>query len=102
VPESRIKDRLSGYQEFLVIKVEVIITRLIALISLPYSHSLDVGSMVGVADCDFFIAGVFNRSLFANWTLSYRLGVLLTLSLNILVMCARRYYSSSAMLGKAY
>ena len=45
VPESSIKDHLSRYLESLVIKVKVIITRLIALISLLYIYS-DVGSMV--------------------------------------------------------
>jgi hypothetical protein len=86
VPESRIKDCLSRYLEFLVIKVEAIITKLIAPISLPYSHSSDVGSIVGVADCDFLITGVFNRSRFVDRTSSCRSGVLLILSFTILVM----------------
>jgi hypothetical protein len=86
VPESRIKDRLSGYLEFLVIKVKAIISKLITLISLLYSHSSDVGSTVGVANCDFFITGVFNRSRFIDRTSSCRSGVLLILSFTILVM----------------
>jgi hypothetical protein len=97
------KDCLSGYLQFLVIKVKAIITRLIAPISLPYSQSLDVGSMVGVADCDFLIiADVFDRGLFADRTLSCRSGVLLILFLTILVMCSRGCHSSGAMSGKAY
>jgi hypothetical protein len=86
VPKLRIKDRLSGYLEFLVIKVKAIITRLIILISLLYSHSLDVGLIVGVANCDFLIAGVFKRSRLVDRTSSCRLGVLLILSFTILVM----------------
>jgi hypothetical protein len=86
VPKLRIKDCLSRYLEFLVIKVKVIITKLIALISLLYSHSLDVGLTVGVANCDFFITGVFNCSRFADRTSSCRLGVLLILSFTILVI----------------
>jgi hypothetical protein len=86
VPESRIKDRSSGYLEFLVIKVEAIITKLIALISLLYSYSSDVGLIVGVANCDFLITGVFNRSRFIDHTSSCRSGVLLILSFTILVM----------------
>ena len=86
MPESRIKDRLSRYLEFLVIKVKAIITKLIALISLPYSHSSDVGSTVGVDDCDFFITGVFDRGRFVDRTSSCRSGVLLILSFTILVM----------------
>jgi hypothetical protein len=70
VPESSMKDRLSGYLEFLVIKVEPIITRLIDPISLPYSQSSDVGSIAGVADCDFLIADVLARGLFADRTSS--------------------------------
>ena len=101
VPESRIKDYLSRYLDFLVIKVKVITTRLIALISLLYSHS-DIGLIVGVADYDFFIIGVFDYSLFTSQTLSYKLGVLLILSLTFLVICSRGCYSSSAMSGKAY
>jgi hypothetical protein len=80
VPESRMKDCSSGYLEFLVIKVEAIITKLIAPISLPYSHSLDIGSIVGVADCDFLIAGVFKRGRLVDRTSSCRSGVLLILS----------------------
>jgi hypothetical protein len=86
VPKLRIKDCLSRYLEFLVIKVEAIITKLIALISLLYSYSLDVGLTVGVANCNFFITGVFNYSRFADCTLSCRLGVLLILSFTILVI----------------
>jgi hypothetical protein len=80
------KDRSSGYLEILVIKVEAIITKLIAPISLPYSHSSDVGSTVGVDDCDFFITGVFDRARFVDRTSSCRSGVLLILSFTILVM----------------
>ena len=65
MPKSSIKDLLSRYLEFLVIKVKVIITRLITLISLLYSHS-DVGLIVGVADYNFFIIGIFNYSLFTS------------------------------------
>jgi len=101
VPKSSIKDYLSRYLEFLVLKVEVITTRLIALISLLYSHS-DVGSMVGVANCDFFIIGVFDYSLFTSQTSSCMSGILLILSLTILVICSRGCYCSGAMLGKAY
>jgi hypothetical protein len=86
VPKLRIKDYLSRYLEFLVIKVKVIITKLIALISLLYSYSLDVGLIVGVANCNFLIIGVFNCSRFVDRTLSCRLGVLLILSFTILVM----------------
>jgi hypothetical protein len=97
------KDCLSRYLEFLVIKIKAIITRLIAPISLPYSQSSDVSSMVGVADCDFLIiADVFDRGLFADRTLSCRSGVLLILFLTILVMCSRGCHSSGAMSGKAY
>jgi len=101
VPESSIKDCLSRYLEFLVIKVKVITTRLIALISLLYSHS-DVGLIVGVADYDFFITGVFNYSLFTSWTLSYMSGILLILSLTILVIYSRGCHSSSTISGKVY
>jgi hypothetical protein len=86
VPKLRIKDYLSRYLEFLVIKVKAIITKLIALISLLYSYSSDVGLIVGVANCNFFITGVFNYSCFVDRTLSCRLGVLLILSFTILVM----------------
>jgi len=65
VPKLSIEYHLSRYLEFLVIKVKVIITRLITLISLPYSHS-DVGLIVEVADYDFFITGVFDYSLFTS------------------------------------
>jgi hypothetical protein len=96
-------DHSSGYLEFLVIKVEAIITRLIAPISLPYSQSLDVGSIVGVADCNFLIVvDVFDRSVFANQTSSCRSGVLLILSLTILVTCSCGCHSSGAMSEKAY
>jgi hypothetical protein len=86
VPKSRIKNCLSRYLEFLVIKVKAILTKLITLISLLYSYSLDVGLIVGVANYDLFITGVFNRSRFVDYTLSCRLGVLLILSFTILVM----------------
>jgi hypothetical protein len=86
VPKLRIKDYLSRYLEFLVIKVKVIITKLIALISLLYSYSLDVGLIVGVANYNFFIIGIFNYSYFVDCTFSCRLGVLLILSFTILVM----------------
>jgi hypothetical protein len=86
VPKLRIKDCLSRYLEFLVIKVKAIITKLIALISLLYSYSLDVGLIVGVANCNFLITGVFNCSCFVDCTSSCRLGVLLILSFTILVM----------------
>jgi hypothetical protein len=72
-----------------VTKVKAMITKLITLISLPYNHSSDVGSIVGVADCDFLIAGVFKRGRLVERTLSCRLGVLLILSLTILVMWSR-------------
>jgi hypothetical protein len=71
VPKLSIKDCLSRYLEFLVIKVKVIITKLIALISLLYSYSLDVGLIVGVANYNFFIASIFNLCLL------YRLYVVL-------------------------
>jgi hypothetical protein len=86
VPKLRIKDYLSRYLEFLVIKVKAIITKLIALISLLYSYSLDVGLIVGVANCNFLITGIFNCSYFVDYTLSYRLGVLRILFFTILVM----------------
>jgi uncharacterized membrane protein len=86
VPKLRIKDYLSRYLEFLVIKVKVIITKLIAPISLLYSYSLDVGLIVGVANYNFLITGIFNYSYFVDCTLSCRLGVLLILSFTILVM----------------
>jgi hypothetical protein len=86
VPKLSIKDCLSRYLEFLVIKVKAIITKLIALISLLYSYSLDVGLTVGVANYNFFITGVFNCACFIDCTLSCRLGVLLILSFTILVM----------------
>jgi hypothetical protein len=86
VPESRIKDYLSRYLEFLVIKVKAIITKLITSISVLYSYSLDVGLIVGVANCDFSIIGVFNRSCFIDCTLSCRSSVLLILSFTILVI----------------
>jgi hypothetical protein len=86
VPKSRIKNCLSRYLEFLVIKVKAIITKLIALISLLYSHSLDVGLIVGVANYNFLIIGVFNCSYFIDRTSSCRLGVLLILSFTILVI----------------
>jgi hypothetical protein len=86
VPKLRIKNCLSRYLEFLVIKVKVIITKLITLISLLYSYSLDIGLIVGVANCNFFITGIFNYSYFVDCTLSCRLSVLLTLSFTILVI----------------
>jgi hypothetical protein len=82
----RIKDCLSRYLEFLVIKVEAIITKLIALISLLYSYSLDVGLIVGVANYNFLITSIFNYSCFVDRMSSCRLGVLLILSFTILVM----------------
>jgi len=89
VPKLRIKDRLSRYLEFLVIKVEAIITKLITPISLPYSHSLDVGLIVGVVNCNFLITGVFERGRLVDRTSSCRSGVLLILSFTILVMWSR-------------
>jgi hypothetical protein len=86
VPKLRIKDYLSRYLEFLVIKVKAIITKLIALISLLYSYSLDVGLTVGVANYNFFIISIFNCAYFVDCTLSCRLGMLLILSFTILVM----------------
>jgi hypothetical protein len=86
VPKLSIKGCLSRYLEFLVINVKVTITRLIALIYLLYSYSLDVGLIVGVANCNFLITRVFNYSCFINLTLSCRLGVLLILSFTILVI----------------
>ena len=102
VPESSMNYRSSGYLEFLVINVELIITRLIDPISLPYSQSSDVGSIVGVADCDFLIIDVLARGLFANRTSSCKSGVLLILSLTFLVICSRGCHSSGAISGKAY
>jgi len=66
VPESSMNDHSSGYLEFLVINIKLIITRLIDLISLPYSQSSDVGSIAGVADYDFLIIDVLACGLFAN------------------------------------
>jgi hypothetical protein len=86
VPKLRIKDCLSRYLEFLFIKVKAIITKLIALISLLYSYSLDVGLIVGVANCNFLITGAFNYSCFVDCMLSCKLGVLLILSFTILVI----------------
>jgi hypothetical protein len=86
VPKLRRKDYLSRYLEFLVIKVKAIITKLIALISLLYSYSLDVGLIVGVDNYNFFIIGIFNYSYFVDCILSCRLDVLLILFLTILVM----------------
>jgi hypothetical protein len=86
VPKLRIKNCLSRYLEFLVIKVKAIITKLIALISLLYSYSLDIGLIVGVANCNFFIIGIFNCSYFIDCILSCKLGVLLILSFTILVI----------------
>jgi len=86
VPKLRIKDYLSRYLEFLVMKFKAIITKLITLISLLYSYSLDVGLIVGVVDCNFLITGVFKRSRLVDRTLSCRLSVLLILSFTILVM----------------
>jgi hypothetical protein len=86
VPKLSIKDYLSRYLEFLVIKVKVIITKLIALISLLYSYSLDIGLIVGIANCNFFIAGIFNCTYFVDYTLSCKLGVLLILFFTILVI----------------
>jgi hypothetical protein len=86
VPKLRIKNYLSRYLEFLVIKVKVIITKLITLISLLYNYSLDIGLIVGVANYSILIIGIFKRSYLVDYTLSYKLGVLLILSLNILVI----------------
>ena len=86
MPKLSIKDYLSRYLEYLVIKVKVIITKLITLISLLYSYSLDISLIVYVANYNFFIIGIFNYSYFIDCTLSYRLGVLLILSFTILVM----------------
>lgn len=102
VPESRIKDRSSGYLEFLVIKDKAIITKLIAPISLPYSHSSDVGSIVSVADRDFLITGVLDRGRLLERTSSSRSGVLLILSFTILVMWSRGCQPSGAVSGNAY
>jgi hypothetical protein len=102
VPESRINDCSSGYLEFLVIKVEAMIARLIAPISLPYSHCSDAGSTVGVNDCDFFITGAFKCGRLVDLTLSCRSGVLLILSLTIFVIWSRGCQSSGAVSGKAY
>jgi hypothetical protein len=86
VPKLSIKDYLSRYLKFLVIKVKVIITKLIALISLLYSYSSNVGLIVGVDNYNFFITSVLNRTCFIDYTLSYRLGVLLILFFTILVI----------------
>jgi hypothetical protein len=86
VPKLSIKDYLSRYLEFLVIKVKVIITKLITLISLLYSYSLDIGLIVGVDNCNFFIIGIFNYTCFVDCILSYRLGMLLILFFTILVI----------------
>jgi hypothetical protein len=86
VPKLRIKNYLSRYLEFLVIKVKAIITKLIALISLLYSYSLDIGLIVGVANYNFFVISISNCSYFIDCTLSYRLGVLLILFFTILVI----------------
>jgi hypothetical protein len=86
VPKLSIKNYLSRYLEFLVIKVKAIITKLITLISLLYSYSLDVGLIVGVANYNFFIAGIFNCTYFIDCILSYRLGGLLILFFTILVI----------------
>jgi hypothetical protein len=86
VPKLSIKDYLSRYLEFLIIKAKAIITKLIALISLLYSYSLNIGLIVGVANCNFFIAGIFNYSYFVDCILSCRLGVLLILFFTILVI----------------
>ena len=86
MPKLSIKDYLSRYLEYLVIKVKVIITKLITLISLLYSYSLDISLIVYVANYNFFIIGIFNYSYLVNLILSCRLGVLLILSFTILVM----------------
>jgi hypothetical protein len=86
VPKSRINNCLSRYLEFLVIKVKAIITKLITLISLLYSYSLDIGLIVGVANCNFLIIGIFNYSYFVDCILSCKLGVLLILFFTILVI----------------
>jgi hypothetical protein len=86
VPKLSIKDCLSRYLEFLVINIKAIITRLITLIYLLYSYSLDIVLIVGVANYNFLITRVFNYSYFINFTLSCRLGVLLILFFTILVI----------------
>jgi hypothetical protein len=86
VPKLSIKDYLSRYLEFLVIKVKAIITKLITLISLLYSYSLDIGLTVGVDNYNFFIIGVFNCACFVDYILSCRLGVLLILFFTIFVI----------------
>jgi hypothetical protein len=86
VPKIRIKDCLSRYLEFLVIKIKVIITKLITLIFSLYSYSSDVGLIVVITNCDFLIVGILKRSRLVDYTLSYRLGVLLILSFTILVI----------------
>jgi hypothetical protein len=75
VPKLSIKDYISRYLEFLVIKVKVIITKLIALISLLYSYSLDISLIVGIANCNFFIISIFNYTYFIDCILSCRLGI---------------------------
>jgi hypothetical protein len=86
VPKLSIKDYLSRYLEFLVIKVKAIITKLITLISLLYSYSLDIGLTVGVDNYNFFIIGVFNCTCFVDYILSCRLGVLLILFFTIFII----------------
>ena len=80
----------------------VVITRLIAPISLPCSPCSAAGSTVGVTDYDFFITGVIERCRLADLTSSCRSGVLLILSLTIFVMWPRGCQSPRAVSGKAY
>jgi hypothetical protein len=67
-------------------KVERLVVNYITLISLLYNYSLDVGLIVGVANYSILIIGIFKRYYLVDYTLSYKLGVLLILSLNILVI----------------
>lgn len=102
LPESRMKDYLSGYLEFLVISIKAIITRSITLISLLYSYYLGVGLIIGVTNYNFFITSALNYSHLVDLRLSYKLGVLLILSLTIFIMCSRGYQTSRAVARKAY
>jgi len=86
VPKLRIKNYLRRHLEFFIINVKAIITRLIALISLLYSYSLDVSLIVGVVNYNFFITSIFKRSYLFNYILSYKLSILLVLFLTILII----------------
>jgi len=86
VPKLRIKNYLREYLEFFIINIKVIITRLIALISLLYSYSLDISLIISVVNYNFFITSIFKRSYLFNYALSYRLGILLILFLTILII----------------